>query len=883
MLNVHLSNDVPVASTIIRNNEIEIQNQYLSRKYQIRDHHIYTQEIQNKRCNTSLIPLAGSEDFILLTHNRAKETTRISSSELTFMRACSEPFHHGVKLFIHYAPYTVTNIEYQLTQVVTLKDEEPFARSYLQISATVPDSISIDYIDIDRFILPENTENVWSHPDESNISSMYIGAHELMLGQPIYVNGLFLGSEFPAADTRISNHTTEIRYYSGKTLAQLGNNYQTWPNVIGAASGTHLALVQSDFFAYIEHIATPTKFRKQYNSWYDNMMDITDESIFSSFLSAEAGLTRNGVPPLDSYVVDDGWNNYYDGTFTSSAGSSQGSTKNRTGFWEFNDKFPNELYPSSALTSKLQSSFGLWLGPQGGYQYHPTFAKYLESKGTGHVQNDYWMNVCVGSDKYIKNLERLFIDYQKRFQIDYWKWDGFAIRPCTCDTHDHMTGGYQNMYFTTDLWEKWIALFRNVRNARTLDGHDLFINATCYINLSPWLLQWVNTVWIQDSDDTGEMGTGARHQQKIYYRDQVYYQMLNQNQLQFPLKNIYNHDPIFGVSDGSTATTEVFREYLFANAVRGTAFWELYYSPSIMDDDKWKATADVLRWAEDNHETLKHAKLFGNEPKTGVYGYASWNGNKGIISFTNPCNEAQTYSLKISEVIGADPSLSNLPGIQILPYSEKVKNLPAVSYGDTITVDLLEHQTIILQYGFANHMTYPLTNAQVKEDGFLWDFTITATLKTASSDVVLTNIGDDVVLSITKDGFVSFTVCNHTITSEETVIHVVEKAHGTFGTADYVPTSTKATTIGTINDNVLHSITALRECNGMLKLYLDGKLVSSFYEKNGQIKPLRYEAFQQNKRNLHDTFHAELLNTAIPYNQIQEEYTNCFCSRDLKN
>lgn len=39
-----------------------------------------------------------------------------------------------------------------------------------------------------------------SHPDDSQISSMWIGQHELMLGQPIYVNGLFMGSEFPATD-----------------------------------------------------------------------------------------------------------------------------------------------------------------------------------------------------------------------------------------------------------------------------------------------------------------------------------------------------------------------------------------------------------------------------------------------------------------------------------------------------------------------------------------------------------------------------------------------------------------------------------------------------------------------------------------------------------
>ena len=89
-----------------------------------------------------------------------------------------------------------------------------------------------------------------------------------------------------------------------------------------------------------------------------------------------------------------------------------------------------------------------------------------------------------------------------------------------------------------------------------------------------------------------------------------------ENQIQFPLKNIYNHDPIYGVSDGSKATTEVFREYLLDNAMRGTAFLELYYSPSLFDEEKWEVTADVLDFAETNHNVLKNAKLFVQEGKT---------------------------------------------------------------------------------------------------------------------------------------------------------------------------------------------------------------------------------------------------------------------------
>ena len=133
----------------------------------------------------------------------------------------------------------------------------------------------------------------------------------------------------------------------------------TWPNVVGAAQGIESDVVQTDFFAYIDSIATETDFRKQYNSWYDNRMAITDESIEKCFFGLEKGLAQNGVEPLDAYVVDDGWNNYNDPTYTGIDESRSGSSYNQTGFWEFNDKFPNEFYTAKQMVGNFSSSFGV--------------------------------------------------------------------------------------------------------------------------------------------------------------------------------------------------------------------------------------------------------------------------------------------------------------------------------------------------------------------------------------------------------------------------------------------------------------------------------------------------------------------------------------------
>ena len=76
-----------------------------------------------------------------------------------------------------------------------------------------------------------------------------------------------------------------------------------------------------------------------------NMMNISDSSIEASFLGAEKGLALNGVEPLDSYVVDDGWNNYNNEIGGVNAPAASGTTQNQTGFWNSTVSFLTSCIP----------------------------------------------------------------------------------------------------------------------------------------------------------------------------------------------------------------------------------------------------------------------------------------------------------------------------------------------------------------------------------------------------------------------------------------------------------------------------------------------------------------------------------------------------------
>ena len=572
----------------------------------------------------------------------------------------------------------------------------------------------------------EGKDVIWTIPANSGgIVAMDEGKADL--GQPVYINGLFMGSEFPAAQNKIelanATATTEAgtrlaisRYYTGKNLGDLerddhflnqltdDNKFVAWQTVVGASrsDGKDQSIVQQDFFSYIRDISTPSEFRIQYNSWYDNMMRITDDNIMEAFKDIDKNFVKTGVRPLDSYVVDDGWNVYRKTSSDLQGGidieRNGQDDVNTAGFWQFNSKFPNELYTSSEYVQKMGSYFGVWIGPRGGYNYQGMLADIIQTgvdtDGDGVKDTQYGSSaggsIDVADSRYVKKFAEMAVDWTNRFKVNYWKWDGFAdsgqygaFSKGSIETvgysgsNQHMYGGPNGEYHVTDLWEKWIYIMEEARGAAAANGIDnLWISLTCYTHPSAWFLQWANSVWIQCVMDRGESANTVLRDKlntMLTYRDAVYHNFIVDHEFQFPLSNIYNHDPIYGKEDtGINADTmdgEQFRNHLFMQSGRGTAFWELYYSDSILNDEKYLINADYLEWAEANYELLKHAIMVGDSPddqttlttgnngnatQQSAYGFANFSETEadGILSMRNPAAVEKTFTVKLDESIG---------------------------------------------------------------------------------------------------------------------------------------------------------------------------------------------------------------------------------------
>ena len=680
------------AYAFIEEDKVIIGNDYIERRFSIKDDQLVTSEIINKRIDgKKTIKFKNYSAEFIVAFKKKKSigyaTEFLSSNNLKLDSV--NVLKHRVEFVFKRCSYNGARITF--IESIEIDDDDHYMHKYIEMVVAPEEQhlITIDYIDCEH-ILIDTPEQQWTIGD---IEPAYLSSYHSALGQPVYVNGFFLGSEFPMAENNIQNNTVYMRYFSGKRFDMLnlncGHTFKTWNTVVGAARGYEHPVIREDFLTYIRAISRKINPRFQYNSWYDHMHDITNENIMSSFKEIEDNLSKTMVPPLDSYVVDDGfvdWN---------------------ADFWTFNSKFPEELYPASSIAKKLSSEFGLWNGPRGGYDAFktPNFGRNIQKAGKGGY-NRASMDVCVSSTEYIKNITDYYVECDKKFDINYWKLDGFLLKACPSKKHGHMTGGFNQMYQYTEMWENWINIFKKLRINRESIGKDLWINQTSYCNASPWFLQWADSLWIQNSADIGytdETDDGEKLSSRdvdrvLTYRDGRYYDFSVTRSYQFPHEFIYNHDPIYGNTAKISMTDEEFRKYMLMMTTRGTAFWELYYSYNMFNEAKWRINADALRFIRNDYDVLKKSQFIGGSPTNGeVYGYSAWTEDTGIVSLRNPSNEKKSFTLTLDKTIGVFETTENLKKVSIYPYTNESDN-KTYKYGDKLTFDLSPCEAVIMKF-----------------------------------------------------------------------------------------------------------------------------------------------------------------------------------------
>ncbi len=890
------------AYVFFENETAVIGNEYIERRFSTKNNKLSTVEIINKRVEgTKKLKLTSFSAEFFVGFRRKKmlgfTTDFMSSNDLEVQSV------NVLKRRVEFVfkPYAYNGARITFIMSVEIDDNQHFMHKYIEMMVD-PDRqhlVTIDYIDCEHICF-ENAEQQWTIGD---IDKAYLSKYHSALGQPFYINGLFFGSEFPLCENKINNGTGYVRYFSGKSFNQLklncGHTYKTWSTVVGASRSLDFRVIREDFLNYIRQISRKVQPRFQYNSWYDHMHNITDENIKKSFYEIEKGLSSTLVPPLHSYVVDDGFVDW------------------DADFWKFNKKFPNELYPATSIAKKFSSNFGLWNGPRGGYNDKtPVFGKNMEKAGKGGY-NRSSADVCVSSLDYIKNITEYYLDYTKKFDLNYWKLDGFLLSACPSKKHGHITGGYNDMYQYTEMWENWIDIFKRIRLQREVAGKDMWINQTSYCNASPWFLQWSDSLWIQNSGDigfidkakNGEKLSNADVDRVLTYRDDRYYDFSVTRNYQFPHEFIYNHDPIYGNTAEIKMTDDEFRKYMFMMSTRGTAFWELYYSYNMFNSAKWRINADALRFIRNEYETLKASQFIGGCPAKGeVYGYSCWSENVGVLSLRNPANKPQSISVVFDETNGVSKNAKDLRLAFVYPYNKPTDGR-LYKYGDTVTLKLNPLEAVVMKLSNAQEplpqLVYGRFNGE-KEMLLFFNDRILVDENTISSDEQISNVElleDYSTLKITfkeniEKAFVSLNVKN--IFGDVAGAEISCKNYKNF-VCDSVPCGrdfTVSCTVENADDGNLFSIgdianvsrhnglgairfygksslgdveigngdqiTVVCEPNGLLKLYINKALACSAYNGGQYAKDLEGASVVATDK-IKDV---KIISKALAYNEI---------------
>jgi len=466
-------------------------------------------------------------------------------------------------------------------------------------------------------------------------------------GEPIAIRtgdgGAFFGIEYPAGTNKIAETPTgavlRLGHVVGEELGEDGVASE-WA-VLGLAPDDRVKLW---FSRYLDDIrVAPLRPYLLYNTWYDvrspeytdRPEDVMNEANLGRIVRDFAAV-RETWPQvaLDAFVLDDGWDVY-------------------ASDWVLRkDEFPRGLHPLADHLRLQGTDLGIWFGPIGGYSFRSRRVDWMGEHGYETIGDQ----LCVAGTQYRNLLRRRTVDLVENEGVRYFKWDGFQFS-CSEPDHGHPVGIYSRRAAIQTVEEMAAA----VRAANP----DVFLNITSGTWLSPWWLLTADTIWMQGRDyGYAEVPSISRRDAAITYRDVVLHEDFKVHDAWFPIANLMTHGIIKGHLQklgGEEEPLDKFTDNAILYFARGVAMWELYVSPNLLTEAEWRALADSIAWARDRFEVLTATEMVGGDPGAEeAYGYAHFNGRRGVIAARNPSIRAQVLAVELAPAAGLDPDARSL-------------------------------------------------------------------------------------------------------------------------------------------------------------------------------------------------------------------------------
>jgi hypothetical protein len=435
-------------------------------------------------------------------------------------------------------------------------------------------------------------------------------------GSPVTAGDLFLGFEDPLSECHVKETVTcgmkrELPLRKGQTVA--------YSLVIGVSPPGQM---RRAFLNYVERErAHPYRTFLHYNTWYDigfgkpydaaAVIDVIDA--FGSELVRKRGVK------LDSFLLDDGWDNPQ-------------ST------WQMNASFPGGLAAVNRAARAIGGAIGVWLSPWGGYE------EAKEQRIAFGRKNGFEMNeggFALSGPKYYARFREVSLDFIGD-GVNQFKIDG--------------TGNVDSVFPGSNFDSDFAAAISLISDWR-VKKPDLYVNLTTGTYPSPFWLRYADSIW-RGGDDHSFAGVGSWREKWITYRDVQTYKNIVQAGPLFPLNSLMLHGMIFAKQAEHLDSDP---ENDFSNEVHdyfgtGTQLQEMYISHALLSPKNWDVLAEAANWSRRNADVLRDTHWVGGDPgKLEVYGWAAWSKEKAILTLRNPSDQRQSITLDVGRAFELPP------------------------------------------------------------------------------------------------------------------------------------------------------------------------------------------------------------------------------------
>jgi hypothetical protein len=498
---------------------------------------------------------------------------------------------------------------------------------------------------------------------------------------PAFVNGFYMGIEFPVASTRIEGENLILGHRPG-IRPKVGTWCESRKAVYGVAA---IGSERKAFENYITlHRPQPTGLHINYCSWWTLPYPAyTQNDTLSLMQKFKDNLNTPYGVSIDTFTIDDGW-------------------ANKKSMWEINKStFPNGFTDIKNYAQSMETSLGLWSSPSC-YYSNSLDTTWAMEHGFETYLLDYTIPpvrlCCIGGPLYSNAYLNKLVYYANLYGIKQYKIDGYNLN-CPESSHGHEP----NELSAEAMAQGGINVFQAIHAV----SPQAWLEATCFAwNPSPWWLFYVNSVTSPYGDDapTGRVPCPIYRESYTTARD--FYNLQGAALLPIPT----NAQEILGLVH---QTPEPFLNDGVMTVMRGHGFLPLYIKPTYMNTERWSSLAKLLTWARNNSGTIlaNTYTLFPESWKDGktpqlthngvmpreIYGYAHSVNNKCLIVLRNPWIQPLTYTLKLNESIGFDLQAAGLSAVSIYPENRVYgQNL---HYNSTFTFQIAPYETLVLSIG----------------------------------------------------------------------------------------------------------------------------------------------------------------------------------------